>query len=189
MDEFLRVFPPVLLVVVFGASSLSKVLRAGAYRDFAASVRDLAPLPARWAPAIAAAVVSAEIVTAGLLLTPGYPAGLVLAAALLGAFAAVAVTAGRRGLRVPCNCFGGGAGAGRRLPLGTPHAVRNLLLAAVALAGLFGDPGVVPGWAGAGLSGVAALVCAALVLRFEDIAALFGPLMEDDSERLARGPR
>ncbi|MER6945853.1 MauE/DoxX family redox-associated membrane protein [Nonomuraea sp. NPDC000554] len=184
MSEFMRVFPLVLLVVVFGASSLAKISRAEAFRSFVASVRSLRIVPARWASATAGVVVAVEIVTVGLLLTPPwYPAGLALAATVLAVFAVVAVVTRRRGLAVPCNCFGPGRG-GRRgaaaqgRPLGVPHAVRNALLAGVALGGLLGAE-VGGGWAGtawvgAGLAGTAALVCAAVVLRFEDIVALFG---------------
>ncbi|MFC4014993.1 MauE/DoxX family redox-associated membrane protein [Nonomuraea purpurea] len=169
MGDFLRVFPPVLLVVVFAASSLAKV--AGAFPGFEGSVRALRLVPARWARAVAAGVIGVEIVVAGLLVTPWYTGGLALAAGVLAVFAVVAMVTRRRGLAVPCTCFGPGTAGGP--PLGTPHAVRNALLAGVAIAGLFGRPAT-DDWAGAGVAGVAALVCAALVLRFEDIVALFG---------------
>ncbi|MBF8191045.1 hypothetical protein ITP53_36120 [Nonomuraea sp. K274] len=202
MSEFMRVFPPVLLVVVFTASSLAKVSRAEAFRSFAASIHALRIVPARGVTATAGVVVAVEIVTTGLLLTPWSPAGLVLAASALAVFAVVAVVTRRRGLAVPCNCFGpgprgrrggsfrGAAVEGRGRPLGIPHAVRNTILAGVAVAGLPAGPLGIPdseaGWVGAGLAGAAALVCATVVLRFEDVVALFG---QAPGASGVRGPR
>ncbi|TDD07501.1 hypothetical protein E1292_13445 [Nonomuraea deserti] len=125
-------------------------------------------LPARWAPGVAAAVTGVELVTAGLLLTPWYAAGLALAAAALAVFAGVALVTRRRGLAVPCACFGPGPGSGRGgsardaapggLPLGNPHAVRNTVLAAAALSGPFGGADASVGPVGGGLAGAAALM-------------------------------
>ncbi|MGP3929184.1 MauE/DoxX family redox-associated membrane protein [Nonomuraea sp. KM88] len=164
MGEFLRVFPPVLLVVVFAVSSLAKVSGAEAFRGFAASVRALRLLPDRWAGTVTGTVAGtkagAELVTAVLLLTPWRAAGLALAAAVLAVFAGVALVTRRRGLAVPCDCFG--AGPARRLggsswsavpgglPIGNPHIVRNTVLAAVALSGLFGGADASAGAVGEG---------------------------------------
>ncbi|GLF99549.1 MauE/DoxX family redox-associated membrane protein [Streptomyces yaizuensis] len=153
------------------------------------------PLPAR---PLAVAVVTAEAALVPALALPGVLAppaaldavpgtaagtaavllvcGLALAAVLLAAFTALAVSAARGGNRVPCRCFGR-----TTTPLGAVHAVRNAVLLAVAVTGLVAT--ALPGWSPGAGDPVAALTAvlagAALGLlttALDDLAALFRPL-------------
>lgn len=86
-------------------------------------------------PGIAARVAPpAELLLAVTLAAAPAPGGLV-ALVVLGGFTAVLVRAVRRGLAVPCNCFG----TARTDPVSWADVVRNVLLAALALAALV-DP-------------------------------------------------
>jgi hypothetical protein len=121
----------VLLGLVFLCSALGKSRGAAAFRAFCDAVGRLVPaLRRRTAPA-AAAVVAAEAAVAVMLAVPAaVVAGFALAAVLLLAFTAVLAAALRRGVSTACHCFG--AGGERIAPR---HLVRNMVLAAVALAG------------------------------------------------------
>jgi hypothetical protein len=169
-----------LLAVVFAVSAASKVHGPAAYRAFAASLGWIRP--ARAVPAVAFLLTAAEIAIPPLLLPARTAlAGLALAGAVLALLAAGVALAVGRGLGAACRCFG----AGDR-PLRWAHAVRNAVLATVALIGVAGAAG--PGRAAAGygplpaglpgpaavLAALAGVVGAAAVLAAGDIARLFG---------------
>ncbi|MGC4937313.1 MauE/DoxX family redox-associated membrane protein [Kribbella sp. DT2] len=171
----------VILSFVFGMSSASKLGRS-AFRDFVASAGPLKILPRSLRPLASRVVVSSEIaLTVVLLVGAGSAAlpalvpvavvALTAAAALLLVFTVAIVATLRRGGQQACRCFGAKA-----TPLGPAHVVRNVLLLAVALAGLVAviatEPSVEPG--GAVLAGVAGLVVGLLVTRFDDLTDLFG---------------
>ena len=96
------------------------------------------------------------------------PVGLTLAAVLLLAFAATIIVTLQRGARPTCRCFGA-----KSAPLRGAHVARNVVLAALAAAGLFaGDHA----FAGAPLAVGAILAAVALlVLVRSTISSSPGP--------------
>jgi hypothetical protein len=120
------------LALLFAASALAK-LRDPA--GFAAAVAGYRLLPERLARPVAAAFVAAELALAGALCAPALRATAAFGAAgllLLYAFAiAWNLARGRRD--IDCGC--GGPFGGGRQPLSEALVVRNLVLAAAALAG------------------------------------------------------
>jgi len=159
-----------LLLGVFLAALAGKVRRRAAYDGFVTSLRALNVLPPRLAGVAAAVVTAAEAAIVVLLIVPVTgPAGFLLAAVLLTTFTSGIAVAVRRGTTAPCACFGVSV-----TPLGRVHVVRNLLLLAVAGAGLaFADAGGGTEFAGVVLAVAAALVTLVPVLRLDDLTALF----------------
>ncbi|MFB4270453.1 MauE/DoxX family redox-associated membrane protein [Nonomuraea sp. GTA35] len=157
-----------LLAGVFLVALAGKVRGRAAFAAFTASIRALGLLPRPWAAVAAYALVAAELVTAALLLATRV-AGLAAAAVTLAVMTGGVLAALLRGRRAPCRCFGPST-----RPLGRTHVARNLLLIAVAGAGLAaggsGDPAHP---AGLVLSAVAAAVGVLVVVRLDDLAALF----------------
>jgi hypothetical protein len=163
-----------LLVGVFVVAAASKATRH-AFQQFTASTGRL--LPARWSGRgrpVAVAVLAGEAATAGLLAWPvTAPAGLGLAVVLSLGFAAGIGGALRRREQAHCHCFGAST-----TPLGRTHLARNGAMAGVALAGL-ALPQLSPGPVhpvGAGLAVLVGLLLAALVVRMDDLVALFAPM-------------
>jgi thiol-disulfide isomerase/thioredoxin len=102
------------------------------------------------------------------------PAGFGLALGLSLAFAAGIGAALRRKERAPCRCFGVSTA-----PLGRTHLARNAVVGAAAVAGLALTSLVPPGAvhpAGVVLTVLVGAVLAALVVRMDDLVALFAPL-------------
>lgn len=173
MDEVVTALR-VLLALVFVASAVGKLRGRDAYARFTAATARLAPgssaaAGTRW---IAAAVVGAKAAVVVLLVLPATAAfGFALAAALLAAFTAAIVRALAHGDRAPCACFGDAD-----TPLGPRQVVRNLSLAAAALAGfgatLSGTPRL-PDATGALFAVAAGALVALLVLAADDIIELF----------------
>ncbi|MEU7909467.1 MauE/DoxX family redox-associated membrane protein [Microbispora bryophytorum] len=157
----------ILLAVVFGWSAVSKLASREAFRRFGRSIEPLTG-GGTWP---AAALCAAEALVLPLVVVAP-PVGFGLAAGLVAVLTAGVAVVLRRGLAVRCRCFGGGEAA-----LGTRHVVRNLALLGVAALGL--AVAVLPGGAGVDGPGVllaagVALLAAALVIRFDDVADLFG---------------
>ncbi len=114
-----------------------------------------------------------------LLALPGTaPAGLGLAGAVLATFTVALGRAWRRGVREPCRCFGAGAA-----PLSRAQVVRNGLLTTIAAAGLAAAlrwpapsaPGAGAAAAGIALAALAGVIAAMVLIRLDDIVALFAP--------------
>jgi len=167
-------------VALAGVFAVSVRGKAGVvrFRTFVATAGPLELLPRRWRGRIAAAVTVTEsaVVTA---LAVGVTfvlsglghvvvlAGFIGVATLLLIFTVAIGLMLRRGDRKPCHCFGT-----QDVPLGPAHVVRNLVLLALAVVGPFarsGDhalPGVV-------LAFCAGALVAALLVRFDDLVALF----------------
>jgi Methylamine utilisation protein MauE len=163
-------FSRCLLGLVFLVSSLSKV-RAPV--PFVESVRDLRLIPIRQVKAVAVLTIAVEAATVVLLVVPSGTAnatGFAMAAVALGAFTAAIVVTVRRGTVAGCRCFGGSAA-----PFGWHHVVRNGLLLAAAAAGAYASAaGSAPPSLPAGLLAVpAGVVCAALVVRLDDLVDVF----------------
>jgi hypothetical protein len=162
----------VLLCLVLAVAAGSKLGSRRAGREFAESLRPLAAAGLRLpAGPVAALAVGTEAVAAVLLVPPATaPAGLALAAVLLAAYGAGILVAARRGVGLTCRCFG--AGTSR---LGRPEAVRNLVLAAVAVTALAaGAAGVLPAASPQALTvaATAGAVLALAVVRWDDLSFL-----------------
>jgi hypothetical protein len=171
----------VVLGAVFVASVAGKVRDRAAFAEFRGSLVRMRLAGPRSVGAVAAATVLAEaaVVVAMCLPGPSWP-GFAFALALLAVLTAGVLRTLRRGLSEPCRCFGPA-----RRPLGRVHVVRNALLGAVALgggaAGLLGAGSPAQGTGplvavGVVTGVVAGLALAALLVRFEDVVDLFGPL-------------
>jgi hypothetical protein len=124
------------LGIVVRADIVVVLLWAGAAKaiTFSSFVRTIRGL--RFGPSLsvisASVVVAAELVVGSLLLLGiAMPFPYLGALVLLIGFAVVGLWAKRRGLRVPCTCFGR-----RSEPLGQQTAFRALLFALLALVGL-----------------------------------------------------
>ncbi|SCL71060.1 Methylamine utilisation protein MauE [Micromonospora citrea] len=169
-------FSQCLLALVFLASAAGKLRGRPAFRAFADSLRTMDLLPARMVVPVAGAVVAAEAVVP-LLLAPLPGAalttvGFALAAALLAAFTVAVAVVLRRGTQASCRCFGEAAAA----PFGRHHLARNVVLTVVAGIGGYaasGDPGTTVGTAA--LSVPLGVVGALVVVRLDDLVALFSP--------------
>lgn len=164
-----------LLVAVFGAAAAGKLTSRQAYAEFVVSTGRLLPTRwSRWRRPAAVGVLVGELVTAMLLVVPATATlGFTAAAGLGLLFGAGVAAALRRGERAPCRCFGIST-----TPLGRPHLVRNALVAGVAVGGLTSTllaPAGPVHPAGALVAVAAGLVTAVLVVRLDDVVALFAP--------------
>jgi uncharacterized membrane protein YphA (DoxX/SURF4 family) len=175
--SYLFVFVRCLLALVFLASAASKLRGRHAFRAFADSLRTMNLLPARVVVPVAGAVAAAEAAVPLLLVPlPGAAVatvGFTVAAALLAAFTVVVAVVLHRGVPVSCRCFGEAAVA----PFGRRHLARNVLLTVAAGIGAYaslGDPGVTVRTAV--LAGPLGMVGALIVVRLDDLAALFLPV-------------
>ncbi|MEH0828185.1 MULTISPECIES: MauE/DoxX family redox-associated membrane protein [unclassified Micromonospora] len=161
-----------LLALVFLAAVVGKLRTREGFGSFVGSVGRFG-VPARWTRPVARVAVTAEAAVVVLLAVPATaPAGLLLAAGLLGVLTLALVGALRRGERPACRCFGSGDG-----PIGARHVVRNLALLLVALLGLLGRAagGAPPGAVDTLLAVGLAVPLAAVVVRLDDLVALFAP--------------
>jgi hypothetical protein len=191
----------VLTGAVFVASSFSKLSGRSAYQGFQSGLRETGLVPDRRLPVTAAALASAEavaaaaLVAAAVMLTVGAAAArpVALLALIFGTVLATVLAAGvavvvRRGVSARCNCFGAAAGQ----PLGRMHLIRNLSLLVVEVAALALTPlADRPAPAAAAIAAVAGVVLAMLFIRWEDLAALFGPISPTsaDPAHHGHGPR
>ncbi|MFG1779100.1 MauE/DoxX family redox-associated membrane protein [Micromonospora sp. NPDC049051] len=162
----------ILLALVFLAAVLGKLRTRAGFDEFVASVGQFG-VPARWVGPVARVAVATEAAVVVLLAVPAtVPAGLLLAAGLLGVLTVAIAAALRRGVRPACRCFGAADA-----PIGPRHVARNLALAGVALLGLLGGAaaGAPPSPATMLLVAGAAVPLAAVVVRLDDLVALFAP--------------
>ncbi|WPW27305.1 MauE/DoxX family redox-associated membrane protein [Streptomyces atratus] len=125
----------VLLVVVFTVAVVSKLRSAESFGAFVRSVQGFAVLSPRRGRAVARLVTGAEVAGVVLLLLPGPVAivGFALVGCMLGAFTLAIGASLRRGVPVPCRCFGASTSSA-----GPRHLVRNGFLIAVAVTGAVG---------------------------------------------------
>jgi hypothetical protein len=164
----------VLLAGVFVLALASKVRGRADFGAFTASIRALGLLSGAGSAMAAYALVAAEAVVVLLLLFPSTViAGLAGAGATLTVMTAGILAALRRGRRGTCRCFGASD-----TPLGRVHVVRNLFLitgAATGLAAGLATAGTEsPAHpAGLALAAVVAAVGILIVVRLDDLVALF----------------
>jgi hypothetical protein len=175
-----------VLVGVFLASLVGKLRGPAAYRGFVTATGALLGVDARRARLMAGLAVTAEgavlaLLVAGLVVRLAAPGagwvgwavvgwlGLGAAGGLLLCFTGALVAALRRGTGEVCHCFGAST-----TPVGWHHVGRNgVLLVAVAglVAGLGGGGSYQV--AGIAVTGLAVVVCVAVVARLDDLVALF----------------
>ncbi|MEV1329257.1 MauE/DoxX family redox-associated membrane protein [Micromonospora costi] len=170
-------FSRCLLALVFLASAVGKLRGRPAVRAFVDSLRAMDLLPAGLVVPVAAVVVTAEAAVPLLLVPlPGAAlttAGFAVAVALLAAFTVAVAAVLRRGTPASCRCFGEAAAA----PFGRRHLVRNIALTVLAGTGAYAslaDPAATARTAV--LSVPLGVVAALVVVRLDDIAALFAPV-------------
>jgi uncharacterized membrane protein YphA (DoxX/SURF4 family) len=131
MSWSIEVLARLSLSAVFLVSAGSKVATASARSAFAQALTAFGAVPARWSRVAAALVVLIELAAvAGLCVSQLSRPALYAAAALLLAFAIALAVGLRRGVKMPCACFGAS-----HAPARPPEIWRNLLLAALALIG------------------------------------------------------
>jgi hypothetical protein len=191
MAEFV-VGVQVIAACVYAASGVSKLRSRTAYRSFSAGLGNTALVPPRLLRAVAAVLASGEAViaimvtTAIVTMTFSGSAARVLSVAALAAcwvltagLVAGVATVVARGTIVRCACFGASSQTGP--PLGAAHLLRNASLLALVTAGLLdsvlaGQPpanSITPGgWV---VTAAAGAVCAAFLIRWEDVAYLVAP--------------
>ena len=135
MSWSIEVLVRLALSAVFVVSAGSKLATAPGRDAFAEAVTVFGAVPARWSRVVAGLVVLAELaVAAGLCVSQLSRPALYGAAALLLVFAVALWVGLRRGVMMPCACFGAS-----HAPARPPEIWRNLLLAALALIGAIGD--------------------------------------------------
>jgi hypothetical protein len=163
MSWSIAVLARLALCAVFVVSAGSKLASGQARTAFAEAVTGFGAVPARWSRPAAGAVVLVEAaLAAGLCVNSLSRLALWAAAAVLLAFALALGTGLRRGLLMPCACFGAS-----HAPAGRVEIWRNGLLAALAVAGAALDT------APAALLGgpAAALVVRLLIAAFVTVLA------------------
>lgn len=181
-----------LACCVYLTSATAKLRGAAAFRLFEAGLEETGLIPrALLEPAAALlagceALVAVSAAAAAALTAVGATgaravsvAALVLAVALTGVLAAGVAVIVRRGTRARCACFGSAA---ERI-LGRPQLARNLVLLAALIVALIGaalGPRQ-PAAAGAVVAVLAGAVAGALLIRSDDLIALFAPMSSDAS--------
>lgn len=101
---------------------------------FTALMQDYRLVPSALVTPVAAAIVTAELLTAIFLVTPAFKYGVMLGAALLLLYAtAISINLLRGRTHIDCGCLGSTHNSG----ISFPHVLRNGLLAAILLSCLF----------------------------------------------------
>jgi hypothetical protein len=172
---------------VYLASAAAKLRRRSAYQSFLAGLTETRLVSRRLLPGTAAALAACEAlvtvsVVAAALLTAANATGaaavtvsaLGLAIALTSVLAAGIAVILRRGTRARCACFGSASDR----PLGRPQLARNLGLLGLLVAALacathsHGQPPA----SGATVAVMVGAVTGILLIRFDDLVALFAPI-------------
>jgi methylamine utilization protein MauE len=176
-----------LAACVYGTSSCTKLAGRTNYRAFRAGLGETVLVPRRLLGVTAAVLAGGETVTAALLAAAavlaiaGLPGSVPVAAVALGCGVVLTgVLAGgvtvviRSGTRATCACFG--ARSGRELS--GSHLARNagllILLLAAAIGNEFRHGRPAP--AAAVVAIAAGAVIAVVLVRFDDLVALFAPV-------------
>ncbi|WP_420915207.1 MauE/DoxX family redox-associated membrane protein [Micromonospora aurantiaca] len=166
-----------MLGLVFLVSASSKVRSRPAYLAFTAGLVQTTLVTPRYASAVGAIAVVAEVLVFSLLVWP--PAvlfGYILASGTMAVLLGGILVVIRRKVVAPCLCFGTA-----RVPLGRRQLVRNAGLFTVANLGLVAtllrvgssDPMVLA------CAGIAGAVCGSIIIRLDDLVFL---LAEPESE-------
>lgn len=131
LEAYLLMTTRMVLGLAFGVSAFGKMRNVAQFRE---AVRRFHMLPTSLVPLATYSFLVAECAVVALLAIGGAMSwsGLVLAGVLLAVFTAAIASAIRRGMRIPCNCFGAAL-----LPLGPLDLVRNILLGLCASGGVW----------------------------------------------------
>lgn len=160
-----------LVVLVLAAALVGKLSGPVAVREFRVMLRSLG-LRGGWVSWAQGGVIAAEAIVVVLGPWPRTgPAAMVVATGLFAVLTGGVAFAVRRRVTASCRCFGGGGGQLRRL-----HVVRNAVLtlvSAVAATASAMAPGHRVGLPAVVLCVVVAGVVTTVVVRIEDIVALF----------------
>ena len=181
----------VIAACVYAASGMSKLRSRTAYHSFSAGLGNTALVPPRLLQAVAAVLAGGEAVIAIMVTTAivtmmfsASAARVLSAAALATCWVLTAVLAAgvamvvARGTIVRCACFGA---TSQGPPVGAAHLLRNASLLALVTAGLLDSvlasqpPAhsiTLGGWV---VTAAAGTVCAAFLIRWEDVAYLVAP--------------
>jgi len=155
----------VLIAATFLAAAAAKLRNRSA---FITDLSTMAVVPARYLRPVAAATVIAEAATGPVILAPPTArVGAALAMLLLATFIVVISSVLRRGTPVSCPCFGSSP-----TPLGVRHLVRNMILLVAAGVSLAGPAPTAPS-VGAAIAAATGLVAASVIVRLDDLVALF----------------
>ena len=176
-----------LACCVYFASATAKLRGRSAYHSFQAGLADTGLTSRRLLPGTAALLVAGEtllaaVAAAAVLLTAAGAAGattvtdcaLGLGAVLTSILATGIAVILHRGTRARCACFGSVTNS----TLGRPHLVRNLGLLALLVVALIsaqyshGQPSA----GGALVAVIAGAVTGLMLIRFDDVVALFAPI-------------
>jgi hypothetical protein len=176
---------------VYAMSATAKLRGAAAFRSFEAGLSETGLIPrallgsaaallagCEALVAVSAAAAAALTVAGASGAAPVTVAALALAVVLTGVLAAGVAVIVRRGTRARCACFGSAA----ERTLGRPQLARNLVLLAALVVGLIGAAVIGPGQpaaAGAVVAVLAGAVAGALLIRSDDLIALFAPMSSD----------
>jgi hypothetical protein len=190
-----------VMAAVYGASAIAKLSGPAAFRAYAAGLRETALVPDRLLARVAAVLAGCEAGVAAAAAValalqfgtsraapPVATAALAAAAVLTANLALGIAVILRRGGSARCACFGSSSAR----PLGRIHLLRNVILLAVAAAGLIaaeiswargsraGSAAAATlfgtGAAAAAIAVVAGLALALLLIRVDEITGLFLPI-------------
>ncbi|WP_020391120.1 MauE/DoxX family redox-associated membrane protein [Kribbella catacumbae] len=169
--RYLELGSRLALFLIFATSALSKV-RPADFTDFRSSVKAMRVAPQGWAGQMAGGVVVAEVCAAALLaLGWSITASFAYSLCLLMVFTVSQLVVIRRGSRVACRCFGPSTA-----PMGWPQVARNIVLIVICTLGITASgstPPPEPG--GVIITTVAAAMVALLLVRIDDLVALWLP--------------
>lgn len=178
------IFALAVIVVVFGASAVTKLRGRRFYRGYVDGLAESSLVAGRALAATAAVLAGSEaLVAVAAVAAASYLVGAPPAPGSLasGALAAAAVLTGvltagvalvlRRGTQARCACFGSSASR----PLGRPHLVRNAALLVIAIVGLAASVvSTTDSSVGAGLVAAAGgAVVGLLAIHLDDLVDLF----------------
>ena len=161
------------LAFVFFIACVSKVQRAGSFREFHDSLKDLGLPSARLVRLLSLAIPAIEgAIVIVLAVNRTSLWGLIAAIAVLGAFTAGIGIAKAQGRVVRCRCFGGSGTLAS-----SAHIARNLVLLTVSVMGALAgrspgtgqDPAIVVFAVGLGI------IAAGLFLRWDELSFLLKP--------------
>jgi hypothetical protein len=161
-----------LLAGIFLVSLFGKLRGRAAYGEFVTATGTLLLVSHRAERVLATLALTAECLVALMLVVP-VPVAVSFAAAiaLLCSFTGALVRALRRGEDTSCHCFGAST-----TPIGAHHVARNLVLIAIAAAGLTVELLTHPSryqLAGIAITVLTVLPCLLLVTRLDDLVELF----------------
>jgi hypothetical protein len=166
--QALFIFSRTVVGITLAVSICAKLRTKSAYIRFEDWVHRLAVVPSWATTTTAILVIAAEVTAAGLIAAPWTAeVGLFLSAFLLAGFSLVVLLLARRGIREPCLCFGSG-----NQPMTFLHAVRDAVLASIALVGALLAGGRTPSLGAITTAVATAIVVATLLISSETLVSI-----------------